>query len=189
MFKRALVPLLILALLLSLAPAAYASTTTMYVYTSNGKSLNLRDYPSKDGNILTRIPYGAKVSVNLDFTGSSWLNVIYGGYSGYCMARYIVSSMPGPTPTTTPSPTQSSGLYDNFVPYYEAVSVRPSSPGGYVHLRWAPSKQQPVQRDYYNGDTLTVLAQNGTWCQVYDPANNVSGFMMSAFLVTAEYAN
>ncbi|HPS82219.1 MAG TPA: hypothetical protein PLP25_10235, partial [Candidatus Limiplasma sp.] len=65
---------------------------------------------------------------------------------------------------------------------YYTATVRPSSPGGFVHLRWAPSKSQPVQSDYYNGSELVVISQNGTWCQVYDELNESSGFMMAEFL-------
>jgi len=160
------------------------ASTKMYVYTSNGKTLNLRDYPSKDGNIIANIPYGAEVSVDTGFVGSSWSHVTYKNKTGYCMNRYLTSEKPGPKPTT--SPTSSTTLYGKFTNCYYTASVRPSSPGGFVHLRWAPSKNQPVQRNYYNGDQFTVIAQNGTWCQVYDEVNNISGFMMSSFLVTVQ---
>ena len=90
---------------------------------------------------------------------------------------------PKPKPTKTATPTQSSSLYDNFSRCDYSATVRPSSPGGYVHLRWAPSKKQPVQQDYYNGSTLHVIAQNGVWCQVYDEDDQVAGFMMAEFLV------
>lgn len=185
MKKRALPILLVLVLLLSLVTtvSAYASSSKMYVYTSNGKSLNLRDYPSKDGNVVTTIPYGAEVSVDLSYVGSSWLHVSYKGHSGYCMSRYLTSKKPGPKPTASPTPATS--LYDNFTSCYYTATVRPSSPGGYVHFRWAPSKKQKIQRDYYNGDELTVIAKNGTWAQVYDEATNSCGFMMLSFL-TAE---
>jgi uncharacterized protein YraI len=187
MKKRALAILFAFVLVVSLFPTVAAlASSTMYVSTSNGKALNMRDYPSKDGNVITTIPYGAKVSMDEGFVGSSWVMVTYKGNEGYCMARYLSTSKPGPKPTqtTTATPTESSSLYDYFVSANYTVSVRPSSPGGFVHLRWAPSKNQPIQRDYYNGEELTVISQNGTWCQVYDQSNNVCGFMMSSFLVS-----
>ena len=179
---------LALVLMTSLIPTVSAlADTTMYVYTSNGKSLNLRDYPSMDGNIITRIPYGAKVTVDDGFVGSSWVHVYYKSSDGYCMIRYLSTSKPGPNPqpTRTATPTQSASLYDNFAQCYYTASVRPTSPGGFVHLRWAPSKSQPVQRDYYNGSELVVISQNGTWCQVYDELNECSGFMMAEFLTSS----
>ncbi len=183
MKKRAMAALFALVLMvgLVLSPGASASTT-MYVYTSNGKSLNLRDYPSTDGNVIATIPFGAKVTVDTGFVGSSWSSVQYKGYSGYCMSRYLTDNKPSPGPTPTAAP--SSTMYDHFKDCYYTASVRPSSPGGFVHLRWAPSKQQPIRTDYYNGSELLVIAQDGTWCQVYDTSTNVAGFMMASFLVT-----
>ena len=183
MKKRALAAVFALVLMIGLVmlPGASASTT-MYVYTSNGKSLNLRDYPSTDGNVIAAIPFGAQVTVDTGFVGSSWSHIQYNGTYGYCMSRYLNDNKPNPNPNPTSAPTTS--LYDQFKSCYYTVSVRPSSPGGFVHLRWAPSKQQPVQTDYYNGSELLVISQNGTWCQVYDTSANVSGFMMASYLVT-----
>ena len=187
MRKRALSILFAIVLVATLMPAVQAlASTTMYVDTSNGKSLNVRDYPSKDGNVIYTLPYGAEVTIDEGFVGSTWAHVELSGGDGYCMYRYLSSSKPGPKPkpTKTATPTQSSSLYDNFSRCDYSATVRPSSPGGYVHLRWAPSKKQPVQQDYYNGSTLHVIAQNGVWCQVYDEDGQVAGFMMAEFLVT-----
>ena len=57
------------------ATAAYAYTT-MYVYTANGKPLNLRDAPSIIGNVMTQIPNGAAVRVN-DVLDETWDSVTY----------------------------------------------------------------------------------------------------------------
>lgn len=187
MKKRALGIFFTLVLLGSIVLAAPAMAVTMYVYTSNGKSLNVRDYPSKDGRVISSLPYGSAVDVDEGFVGSSWAHVLLSGVDGYCMYRYLVDYKPGPKPkpTQTASPTTGSDLYSGFTECYYNASVRPSSPGGFVHMRWAPSKNQRVHRDYYNGDTLLVIAQNGVWCQVYDEQSNRSGFMMASFLRTA----
>ena len=47
---------------------------------------------------------------------------------------------------------------------------------------------QPIQRDYYSGDVLLVIAQNEEWSQVYDEQTHSGGFMMSAFLENIYYA-
>ncbi len=184
MGKRVMAILFTLVLILGMAVTSSALAATMYVYTSNGKSLNVRDYPSKDGNIITTLAYGASVEVDQGFVGGAWARVYTSHGEGYCMYRYLTDSKPGPKPkpTTTPKPTSKSNLYTGFYDTYYEASVRPSSPGGFVHMRWAPSKSQPIHRDYYNGETLIVLASNGEWAQVYDAANNKSGFMMTAFL-------
>ena len=78
-------------------------------------------------------------------------------------------------------------MFANFTPCYYAAAVRPSSPGGFVHMRWAPSKMQPIQTDYYNGDVLLVIAENGEWSQVYDEQTHAGGFMMTAYLESVYY--
>ena len=93
--------------------------TTMYVYTANGKPLNMRDAPSIIGTIMTQIPNGAPVHVN-DAYDDSWYSVSYNGYTGYCMSRYLVSGWPTPTPYATPVPT-----------YYPLPTVTPTPYGAF----------------------------------------------------------
>ena len=177
----------ILAVMLVICVAAPAMAyTTMYVYTSNGNPLNLRDAPSMLGHVMTQIPNGAAVRVNDSFD-ETWYSVTYGGYTGYSMARYLVYATP--TPTYCPQPTISpySGAFPNNIFYgfqdvlYQAL-VRPSNPAGYVNLRWAPSLQADIHSRYYANAVLTVMSQNTLWCQVLDEDGNVMGFMMRQFL-------
>lgn len=185
MKKRFLSILITLVLLSALFPASIAlANFTVYVYTSNGKTLNMRDFPTMNGNVIANIPYGTALEADNDYVGTTWVHVFYGTLDGYCMSRYLVNSKPGakPKPAQTTAPSQGSSLYDNFVACRYTAGVRPSSPGGYVHLRWAPDKSAKIRRDYYNEDRLLVIAQNNTWAQVYDEANAISGFMMRSFL-------
>lgn len=169
--------------------------STMYVYTANGKPLNMRDAPSIIGSVLTQIPNGAAVQV-YDAYDDTWYYVSYNGYGGYCMARYLVSGWPTPAPYPTPSPTYCplptatpapSGSFPNDIfygfqaAYYKAL-VRPSNPAGYVNLRWAPSLQADVNTHYYANAVLTVMSQNSLWCQVLDEESRIMGFMMRQFL-------
>jgi len=174
-------------LLGSLVLSSVALAVTMYVVTANGKSLNLRDQPSLDGKIITQLAFGTRVEVDDRSIVGGWGRVFYGKVKGYCMMRYLSKNRPGPQPTITPSPTPHADMFSGFLKTYYTVAVRPSSPGGYVHMRWAPSKQQPIQSDYYNGDVLLVIAENGEWCQVYDEHTHTGGFMMRAFLENIYY--
>lgn len=185
--KKSLAFVITLLLALSIGTAAMAYTT-MYVYTSNGNSLNLRDAPSMIGNIMTRIPNGAAVRVN-DVFDDSWYSVSYGGYTGYAMARYLVYGSYPYTPTATPAPAVTSACttFPNDIFYgfqditYRAL-VRPSNPAGYVNLRWAPSLLADIHTRYYANAILTVMSQNSLWCQVLDEEGEVMGFMMRQFL-------
>ena len=62
------------------------------------------------------------------------------------------------------------------------MTVQPSTPSGFVNLRWAPSKKMAIQSTYYAGYTLRVLAEDGVWAQVLDESSGTCGFMMLSFL-------
>lgn len=171
----------LLLVMLSLPLGALAmpgdhDTSERYVNTANGKGLNMRDSASKQGKKLCTIPYGARVLVYDYQAGDTWALAVYEGYEGYIMIRYTTVDKPSSTPMHLDSE------YGNLKPAYYIATVRPSSPAGYVHMRWAPSKSEPVQRNYYQGQQVTVLYENNTWCQIYDSENMVCGFMMKQFL-------
>lgn len=188
MNKRVKASLFALVLLCGIMLASVALALPMYVKTSNGKSLNVRDYPSLDGRVIARLDYGTRVEVDDRSIVGGWGRIFYGNIKGYCMMRYLTTDNPTPKPTATPKPTIGPDMFWSFVKCYYSAAVRPSSPGGYVHMRWAPSKLQPIQRDYYSGDVLLVIAQNEEWSQVYDEQTHSGGFMMSAFLENIYYA-
>jgi len=192
--KKTLAFILAALLAVSVWPAAMAYTT-MYVYTSNGKPLNMRDAPSIIGSIMTQIPNGAAVRVN-DAYDDTWYSVTYNGYTGYSMSRYLVYGWPTPTPYPTPAPTYCpvptvtptpsaafpNEIFFGFQPTYYKALVRPSNPAGYVNLRWAPSLQAEINTHYYANTVLTVMSQNSLWCQVLDEEGHIMGFMMRQFL-------
>lgn len=194
MKKRFLAILVMTAILVGSLPIVQAAQAqmvgtgfTFYVYTKNGKGLNLREEPSKDSRVLASIPYGTKLTI-YSFYNSTWANVSYKGHSGYVMQRYLVDYKPAPHQGgggggTTPSTP--SNMFKNFYTADYYVTVRPSTPSGYVNLRWAPSKSMAIHTTYYADTVLRVIAEDGTWCQVYDEVNHVSGFMMKSFLITS----
>lgn len=183
--KKRILSLLTLAIVLaSLLPAAaLANAASVYVYTSNGKGLNMRYAPSMDAEIATVIPYGAVVDI-LSSVNDSWAHCAYNGVTGYCKTRYFSTTKPEKH-TTPSSPVDTGSMFNGFSACEYYATVRPSTPSGFVHMRWAPSKKQPIQRDYYAGQELLVISENGTWCQVLDQQSMVSGFMMSSFLTAA----
>jgi hypothetical protein len=212
--KRRITFVLVVLMIVCVVTTASAYWT-MYVYTSNGKPLNLRNAPSLAGDIMTSIPYGSAVRVN-DVLDSYWYSVSYAGYTGYSMSRYLVYSMPTcapwpyptcvpypyptcapwPYPTCTPTPTPIPTPYCSSFPneifygfqsaYYTAL-VRPGNPAGYVNVRWAPSLQANIYARYYANDVLTVMSQNSLWCQVLDEDDQIMGYVMRQFL-TPYYA-
>ena len=61
------------------------------------------------------------------------------------------------------------------------VTVHPSRVGGWVNLRWAPSKACYIQRYCYEGEKLTVIALNNNWLQVQDAQTGNIGFIQRTF--------
>jgi uncharacterized protein YgiM (DUF1202 family) len=193
--NKRLISLALATLLLVMAAipvAALGATWHAYVYTSNGKGLNLRPTPSTDLDPIASIPYGAEVNLN-GYIDQTWVEVNYGKYHGYVMGRYLTYDKPGPKPTTKPWPkptpkpnpdslTSLKKIFAGFTFTSYAVQVRPGTPGGFVHMRWAPTKASDPIQDYHQNDTLTVIAQNKTWAQVVDPSTGITGFMMRVFL-------
>ncbi len=173
-------------LLALLLPACALGATTYYVKTANGKSLNLRNDCGTDADIIAQIPYGAAVNV-FEFTESDyWAFVEYNGKRGYCMTRYLTRTKPasggGSGSSGSSGNTGSSESFKAFQKADYVAVVVPSTPSGYVNLRWMPSKTAAVQATYRAGDTLLVLSQSSHWCQVYDAENGICGFMMRTFL-------
>ena len=148
---------------------ALGGTNIFYVDTANKKSLNMRSDCTMGDNIIASIPYRAEVTVYEFLAGDAWARVEYNGLVGFVMTRYLSGTRPA-----------SGG--SGFTPAYYTATVKPSNPSGYVNMRWAPSKSTSVHEVYYAGDMLQVIADNGTWCQVYDTSRNICGFMMKQFL-------
>jgi uncharacterized protein YraI len=187
MKKRILIALILVLLLVSMLPIMGASALIgpQYVSTSNGKGLNMRSGPSKDFSVVTTIPYGAMMD-STDYYDSAWSYVTYKGFAGYVMSRYLSSTPPTSKPSPTPTPSPSDGIsYKSFEKADYHVTVRPSTPSGFVNLRWAPSKSVQVYTIFYAGSLLHVLSQDKTWAQVIDESTGTCGFMMRNFLTDA----
>lgn len=187
--KKRVLSILVLAMVLAtMIPVMSASALIgpQYVSTSNGKGVHMRTGPSKNDPIIMTIPFGARVDT-YEYYNNSWGYVSYNGMYGFCMSRYFSStkpSKPSPTPTAAPKPSES--MFKGFAKTDYFVTVRPATPSAYVNLRWAPSKSQAIQGKYYAGYAFQVIAENGTWAQVYDASTDTCGFMMRSFLTVTD---
>ena len=162
---------------------ALGGTNIFYVDTANKKSLNMRSDCTMGDNIIANIPYRAEVTVFEFLAGDAWARVEYNGRTGFVMSRYLSGTRPASGGGSGGGSSSSTTIsYKGFTPTNYTAAVRPSNPSGYVNLRWAPSKSTSVHEVYYAGETLQVIADNGTWCQVYDTSRNICGFMMKQFL-------
>ncbi len=190
LISLALVSLLVVMLALPLT--GVAMTWNAYIKTGNGEPLRLRTGPTTEASVQTSMPYGAKVVILND--EGTWMQVSYNGYEGYCMKRYLSYEKPGPKPTAKPKPgpkptakPQPAGeslatMFNGFEMISYTAEVRPSTPGGIVHLRWAPTTKTGIVLDCHQGDQLEIISQNKTWAQVREPSSGAVGFMMLSFL-------
>ena len=196
--KRLVAVLLVLVLLLSLAGTAFAKKKThgiMYVYTPNGKSLNVRSTPETGDNIIGHIAYADKVKVT-EFQGS-WACIQYSpDLIAYVQKRYLVWERPDPPePQPTPKPTESPAEKENEQRKAElksevdiaplALEAHATRSTGWVNMRRGPSKDTQRIEAMADGTQLTATAKTTNWYKVTDPATGKSGYVHKNYVIAA----
>ena len=99
--KRLLLRLVCAVLALCLL-AVSALGDTWYVYTKNGKTLNLRS--EYDNSVIGYIPFGTALVPDEEKSTETSAYVTYGGQSGYVRWNYLVRTRPTKNPDPTPVP-------------------------------------------------------------------------------------
>ena len=101
--KKALVWVLLMALVLPLIPAVAHGDDTygfseMWIKTDNGKKLAVRAEPNKNAEIIGYAEYGNNVLVDWSYAGNDgWSKLVWGALGdGYVQTRYLVSEKPAP---------------------------------------------------------------------------------------------
>ena len=202
MTKR-IVSLLLAAVIAALLVPSFAGAEwIMYVYTDDGKSLNVRSDPSVGNNLLGRLEYGAAVSVRMT-NANGWSCIDYNapanGNIAYVQTRFLVSTKPAPKYVTpAPAPVPVPGTTDalkvlndmnaefrtaKIVPVPFTVVARPARASGWVNMRWAPSTEAERITTCNQGKELVVLAELRNWYQVQDPVTGLIGFISRQYVV------
>ena len=110
--KKQIISLAIIAVLMAmLIPTlAAAEERTMYVYTDNGKTLNVRSAPNTGDNIIGSLKYGEPVDVISISNGWAkiwWGQSYYGEFgTAYVQSRFLLNYKPAPhsaQPTAAPA--------------------------------------------------------------------------------------
>ena len=194
MIKMKKVLALVCALVLMLLPLTAMAATTKYVSTGNSGKLNVRKTPhTYSNNVVIKLENGTKVTVEDYYDGHTWayISVSVNGktYKGYAMNRYLSNEKPSAQPAKPSKPSSSSSSSSSTLSFKNfkhveptQMSVKPSTPGGFVNLRWGPSKSVSVMAKLYADTQVTVIAKDNAWAQVYDPETGYVGFMMLSFL-------
>ena len=174
-------------LMLSVAGAAFANTIfgpgTMYVYTENGKSLNVRSTPDTGDNIIGYLAYGAAVQVT-EFQGN-WAVIAWGDTVAYVQSRFLQWYAPGPKPEPQPQPTEApenAELRSEVSIPSLRVLAQATRSSGWANMRVAPSKNTRRVEACPDGTELVAFGETTNWYHVSNPATGNSGYIRKDFL-------
>ncbi len=117
----------------------------MYVNTSNGKHLNVRQSPDSQAAIVGALEYGEQVLVTGYEQNRTWARILYGSADrAYVLARYLSSNPPGPRPVPTATPYVPP-YYPPYYPPYQPTAA-PYYPPYQPYSPTAPSLAQLNQQ-------------------------------------------
>lgn len=182
--------LLAMTLVVLFIPAAMANET-WYVYTDDGKTLNVRSQPR--GEVVGRLNYGDPVDV-IVYDRNGWSLIWYRiedptfprEGEAYVDSRFLVRNPPAGRAPQTNTATTITSLNVEFraarqvtTPY--TVVARPSRPTGWVNLRWAPCVEAERIATCAQGKVLVVLCELKNWLQVQDPDTGMVGFISKKY--------
>ena len=192
--KRNLSLALVLAVLLSVCTvftAAAADGSRYYVYTRNGKTLNLREQPSKDAKVLVQIPYGDEFYV-FDWLSDGWAYGHWGGQFGYVMSRYLQEKKPAAKPTPAPETKEEEDRRIEqekmnkelksehpIDPIY--IAVRATRTSGRINFRKGPSKMTTRLDAFPDGKELIAVNETDNWYRARDPETDKIGYIHKSF--------
>ena len=206
--KKQIISLLLIAVMVAmlLPTVAFADYYgTQWVYTDNGKSLNVRSTPSTGNNIIGSLKYGAEVTV-VEMYSNGWAQILwqqnaYGEFGvAYVQRRFLVNHKPTSQPAQSSTVPASGGtatavdlakafstMNDEFrtgklVAKPFIVYARPSRASGWVNLRWAPSTEAERIATCPQGKALTVIGETKNWYQVQDPQTGMIGFISKQYV-------
>lgn len=199
--SKKLLPLMLAVMLLVglMAPLTANAVYEMYVYTSNGGALNVREEPNANSKVVGHYAYGEMVPIDHDL-GNGWAEVVWGSVPAFVQTRYLVSFKPGPAPTQapvkTPKPTTSPedeaaqeeaklrtevASEKDVPPFY--IEVRSPRATSWVNFRKGPSKTTTRLASYPDGQELIVEGETNRWYRARDPESNVVGYIFKDYTV------
>ena len=194
MLKRILSLTLAAALALAVfATAAFAEAieeeVTYYVYTENGKDLNVRNAPN--GDIIGSLPYGEEVKVTAIINDYWALIEFQDDVPGYVNTRFLVPVHPDEIKKAIEEEQEhitGDPMTDIDAEFASAVDVenykitcRPARVTSVVSMRWIPSETGRVIARYKATEELIVLKELDHFLQVQDPDTGDVGYIHKKF--------
>ena len=199
MKKRLAAMLLMAVMLISAAVPAWGDTITMYVYTENGKSLNVRSDMSTKAPVIGHIPFGGEVQTVSEHA-NHWMEILFEGKIAFVMSRYLVETKPKkkPKPGETPAPVTREDQIDEINKEKKTLKaldapvnlvVRPSRPTGWVNFRVAPGSGASRIAPLSDGKILQATGETTNWYQATDPDTGKVGYVNKKFVTVQPAAS
>ena len=198
---RRILSLMLAALMLAAFGTAAAEeagdTAEYYVYTENGKTLNVRLAPN--GEIIGKLHFGDQVKVNV-LADEDWAVITFhyihpengeGDWDAYVNRRYLVKVDPALIQEALAQEAdKASGdpwtdIQREFAaaktvePYQ--ITARPARVTSWVNMRWVPSEVGTIIAKYKATEKLTVLKELDSYLQVQDPDTGDVGYIHKMF--------
>jgi SpoIID/LytB domain protein len=131
-------------------------------------SLNLRESPSLEARIITRIPANAEVKLRAADAASvaEWVIVAYDGMSGYVMKQYLSIGGSAPIANAPVSAVDTSSAPPAVSQMLGAGRVAVEKADGHLNLREAPDSSARILTQIPQGASVDVYATNGAWSEI-----------------------
>lgn len=192
MMKKSLSLLLAAVLMLACVSAACtegkAEEKTYYVYTENGKDLNVRNAPN--GDIIGHLPCGEEVQI-ISLSNEYWAMISFNNEPAYVNRRFLIDVKPEELKKSIEEEEKAySGdpLADIDAEFSSAVdvedykiTVRPARVTSVVNMRWIPSETGRIIAQYKATEELIVLKELRYYLQVQDPDTGDVGYIHKKF--------
>ena len=177
----------------------YEKPVTMYVYTDNGGTLNVRSAPFiKKGNEIGKLAFGAEVKVlGTVVIDPDWVVIEFSKAKdgiGYVLARYLVYNKPASKPSGKKSDEELKRERDkkeldnqkkSYAPLAEPqhLVVRTTRTSGWINFRVGPGVASNRIASLPDGYELTAIGETAKWWEATDPKTGKTGFISKTYTV------
>jgi len=167
---------------------------TMYVYTENKGTLNVRSEPKSGDNVIDKLEYGTEVIVEspvvIDPEWSCIRNKKAKDGIGYVMTRYLVNSKPGDTDKVLAEKERKANLEELNRQMASARSletpllivVRATRTSGWINFRVGPGVAADRIASLPDGRELKAIGETDKWYQAIDSESGKTGYISKNYV-------
>ena len=167
---------------------------TMYVYTDNGGTLNVRKEPIIKDNVIGHLDYGAKVTVEGPvLVNPDWCCIRFSkGDDGvaYVMTRFLVNEKPGKSQKQLDEEEKIKNLEELNRQLASArpveqpflVAVRATRTSGWINFRVGPGVAADRIASLPDSRQLKVIGETDKWYQAVDMETGKTGYVSKNYV-------